>query len=100
MLALVDEIEATAERAGTGKQTGIVFVTPDYWPLPWYMRDYPKAGFFGQIVDTQEAMIVANVNQEAELAPSIAGKYDLVRTYNLRPGVDLALYVRSDIPKD
>lgn len=99
MLNLVNEIEATADRAGTGKQTGIVFVTPDYWPLPWYFRDYPRAGFFGQIVDTQEAMIVANVSQEAELAPKIAGKYDRVGQYNLRPGVDLALYVRSDVPK-
>jgi hypothetical protein len=77
-----------------------VFVTPDYWPLPWYFRDYPRAGFFGQIVDTQEAMIVANVNQEAELEPKIAGTYDKVGTYNLRPGVDLVLYVRSDIPKE
>lgn len=100
MLALVDEIEATAERAGTGKETGVVFVTPDYWPLPWYFRDYPRAGFFGSIVKTEEAMIVANVNQEAELAPSIAGTYDKVGTYNLRPGVDLALYVRTDIPKE
>lgn len=100
MLNLVDEIEATAQRAGTSKQTGIVFVTPDYWPLPWYFRDYPRAGFFGQIVDTQEAMIVANVNQEAELEPKIAGTYDKVGTYNLRPGVDLVLYVRSDIPKE
>ena len=99
MLNLIDEIEATAERAGTGKQTGIVFVTPEYWPLPWYFRDYPRAGFFGQIVDTQEAMIVARVDQEAELAPKIAGKYDRVGQYNLRPGVDLALYVRTDIPK-
>jgi uncharacterized protein (TIGR03663 family) len=99
MLNLVDDIEATAERAGTGKQTGIVFVTPDYWPLPWYFRDYPRAGFFGRIVETQEAMIVANVNQEAELEPKIAGKYDKVRQYNLRPGVDLALYVRSNVPK-
>ncbi len=99
MLNLVNEIEATADRAGTGKQTGIVFVTPDYWPLPWYFRDYPRAGFFGQIVDTQEAMIVANVNQEAELAPKIGGRYERVGRYNLRPGVDLALYVRSDIPK-
>ncbi|HEY6013358.1 MAG TPA: flippase activity-associated protein Agl23 [Candidatus Limnocylindrales bacterium] len=99
MLSLIDEIEATAARAGTGKETGIVFVTPDYWPLPWYFRDYPRAGFFGQIVDTQEAMIVANVTQEAELAPKLAGRYDLVRQYNLRPGVDLALYVRTDIPK-
>jgi uncharacterized protein (TIGR03663 family) len=99
MLALVDEIEAIAERAGTGKETGVVFVTPDYWPLPWYFRDYPRAGFFGSIVDTEEAMIVANVNQEAELAPSIEGRYDRVGTYNLRPGVDLALYVRHDVPK-
>lgn len=100
MLRLIDEIEATAERAGTGQETGIVFVTPDYWPLPWYFRDYPKAGFFGSIVETEEAMIVANVNQEAELAPSIEGRYDRVDAFNLRPGVDLALYVRNDIPKE
>ena len=80
-------------------ETGVVFVTPDYWPLPWYMRDYPKAGFFGSIVDTEEAMIVANINQEAELAPTIADSYDRVGVFNLRPGVDLVLYVRNDIPK-
>lgn len=100
MLAMIDEIEATASRAGTGRDTGVVFVTPDYWPLPWYFRDYPKAGFFGTIVDTEEAMIVANVNQEAELAPKIEGRYDRVAQYNLRPGVDLVLFVRADIPKE
>jgi uncharacterized protein (TIGR03663 family) len=98
MLSLVAEVEATARRAGTGTQTGIVFVSSEYWPLPWYFRDYPRAGFYGQIVDTQEAMIVANVTQEAELEPKITGAYEKVGTYNLRPGVDLALYVRSDIP--
>jgi len=100
MLAMIDEIEATADRAGTGLETGIVFTTPEYWPLPWYFRDYPRAGFFGAIVPTEEAMIVANVNQEAELASTLAGRYDRVGQYNLRPGVDLALYVRSDIPKE
>jgi predicted membrane-bound mannosyltransferase len=99
MLDLVEEAEATAARAGSGTDTGIVFVAPEYWPLPWYFRDWPKAGFFGSIVETEEAMIVANVSQEAELAPSIESAYDRVGTYNLRPGVDLVLYVRSDIPK-
>ena len=98
MLRLIDEIEATAERAGTGKETGVVIVSPDYWPLPWYFRDYPRAGFFGQIVETEEAMIVANVNQEAELTPAIEGRYRRAGDYNLRPGVDLVLYVRNDIP--
>lgn len=100
MLSLIDEIEATADRAGTGRQTGIVFVTPDYWPLPWYFRDYPRAGFFGAIVATEEAMIVANVNQEAELLPSIQDRYTKVGEYNLRPGVELALYVRNDAPTE
>ncbi len=95
-LALVDRIEQTAARAGTGRQTGITFVTPDYWPLPWYMRDYPQAIFHGKVVETAEPMIVANVKQEAELAPFATG-YTRAGTYNLRPGVDLVLYVRSDL---
>jgi uncharacterized protein (TIGR03663 family) len=98
MLDLVEEIEATAVRAGTGNDTGIVFVTPDYWPLPWYMREYPRAGFFGSIIETEEAMIVANVNQEAELEPQIRDRYDRVGQFNLRPGVDLSLWVRKDVP--
>jgi uncharacterized protein (TIGR03663 family) len=100
MLAMIDVIEATADRAGTGLETGIVFTTPEYWPLPWYFRDYPRAGFFGKIVPTEEAMIVANVNQEAELASTLAGRYSRIGQYNLRPGVDLALYLRNDIPKE
>ncbi len=99
MLKLIDEIEATADRAGSGLETGIVFVAPEYWPLPWYFREYPRAGFYGTITETDEAMIVANVNQEAELEPSIAGRYDRIGVYNMRPGVDLVLYVRNDVPK-
>ncbi len=100
MLLLVDEIEAIAQRAGTGTETGVVIMSPEHWPLPWYLRDYPRAGYYGKIVETEEAIIVARVDQEAELAPKIAGTYDRVGTYNLRPGVDLALYVRSDVPKE
>jgi hypothetical protein len=42
-------------------------------------------------------MVVANVNQEAELAPALADRYERVGTYNLRPGVDLVLFLRTDI---
>lgn len=100
MLTMVDDIERIAERAGTGKDTGVVFTSAEYWPLPWYFRDYPRAGFFGQIVDTTEAMIVSRVDQQAELALKFGDAYLPKRSYNLRPGVDLMLYVRSDIPTD
>jgi uncharacterized protein (TIGR03663 family) len=98
MLAMVDDIEAIASRAGTGHETGIVVMSSDYWPLPWYFRDYPRAGFFGQITDTTEAVIVANVDQEAELASKLAATYVRTRTYDLRPGVELVVYVRNDVP--
>ena len=98
MLDLVDEVEATAARAGTGTETGVVVMSPEYWPLPWYFRDWPKAGFFGSLVDVREPIIVANVSQEAELAPLIDADYDRAGTYTLRPGVDLVLYVRNDVP--
>lgn len=78
-------------------RNGIVFVSPDYWPLPWYFRDNPKAGFFGQIVPTEEAVIVANVNQEPELDPAVIGGYRRTSEFQLRPGVNLVIYVRSDI---
>lgn len=99
MLRMVNEIEVTAERAGTGKETGVAIMSPDYWPLPWYFRDYPGAIFWSRIVDTEDATVVANVNQEAELAPALADRYERVGTYNLRPGVDLVLFTRKDIPR-
>jgi uncharacterized protein (TIGR03663 family) len=93
---LLSDIERYSEKAGTGKDTGVVVVSPDYWPLPWYLRDYPKAGFYGQIVDTEEAMVLANVNQEPDLG-RFADRYTKTRTYRLRPGVDLVLYVRNEL---
>ena len=101
---LLNAVTATEARLPTGDQTAIAIVSPDYWPLPWYWRDDPNAGFWGQIADgpladNKAALIVANVNQEADLAPKIAGRYELLGRYTLRPGVDLAVYVRSDVPK-
>jgi uncharacterized protein (TIGR03663 family) len=93
---LIAKIDETGARAGTGADTGVVFVSPDYWPLPWYFRDQPKAVFFGKIVPTEEPMIVANVNQEPDLG-QYAGRYTKSGSYNLRPGVDLALYIRNDL---
>jgi uncharacterized protein (TIGR03663 family) len=93
---LIAKIDETGARAGTGRDTGVVFVSPDYWPLPWYFRNNPKVVFFGKVVPTEEPMIVANVNQEPDLG-QYADRYTKTATYNLRPGVDLALYVRNEL---
>jgi uncharacterized protein (TIGR03663 family) len=46
-LELIRQIEHYADAAGTGKETGIAIMSKEYWPMPWYLRDYTKVGYFG-----------------------------------------------------
>ena len=98
MLTMLDEVEDIATEQGTGTDTGITIVSPDYWPLPWYLRDYPKAGFWGRLEDVtlDQPIIIANTNQREQLEPLIAGRFEQAGTYKLRPGVDLDVYVATD----
>ncbi len=100
MLTMLDKIEDIAAEQGTGTDTGITIVSPDYWPLPWYLRDYPKAGFWGRLEDVplDQPIIIANTNQREQLAPLIAGQFEQAGTYKLRPGVELDVYVRTGEP--
>jgi uncharacterized protein (TIGR03663 family) len=103
-LDLVADIEATGARVGTGLDTGVTIVTGDYWPLPWYLRDYPKAGFWGfvesgdtNVLDAPEPLVLSNVTQQAEVTTKIGSTHSLIGTYTLRPGVELELYLRNDL---
>jgi uncharacterized protein (TIGR03663 family) len=97
-LDLVKEINRYAEKSGKGKDATIEIVSPDYWSMPWYMKDYKAAIFQGHLVDANTAeMIVASKAQLPELAPRYAAHYKYVGTYPLRPGVELYLLVRKDL---
>ena len=96
-IPLVSEIDRLAERAGTGKQTGVTITAREYWPLPWYLRDYPKAGFFGKMAMTQEPIVVGSPEQEAELDEMLGASHVRLNSYPLRPGVTLILYARRDL---
>jgi uncharacterized protein (TIGR03663 family) len=95
-LALVEEIERLAQRGGTKNETGITIVSPDYWPLPWYLRDYKKVGYFAQMTTTNEPLIIAREDQSAQFQATYADRYRKVGSYILRPGVNLVLYARRD----
>lgn len=105
MLTMLDEIDRISKRLGTGTDTGIALVSPDYWPLPWYFRDYKKVGYYQQIVATNEPLIIGSMAQEEALRQTYGDRYVLVSSksddgsYPLRPGVDLLLYVRKDVAK-
>ncbi len=105
MLAMIDRIESIAQKNGTGTDTGVAIVSPDYWPLPWYFRNYKKVGYYAQIVPTNEAIIIGSKAQEDQLKSQFSDRYDVIDSgadegaYPLRPGVDLLLLVRRDVKR-
>jgi len=98
-LDMVADIERFAEVSGKGKDTAVEVVSPDYWPLVWYLRDYPKAIFHGKFFDTKTAeMIIAKKGeQDAEAIRRYSANYVYHASYPLRPGVELMLLVRKDL---
>ncbi len=101
-LDLVRDIERFAEKSGKGKDAAVEIVSPDYWPMVWYMKDYPKAVFHGRLTDTTSAeMIVAKKQeQDAEVIRRYSSNYRFIRSFRLRSGVDLMLLVRKDLAGD
>jgi uncharacterized protein (TIGR03663 family) len=100
-LQLLKEIDKAAAQAG-GYQAGITIVSPDYWPLPWYLRDYKRVGYYGRMSPSSEPIIIASETQKAEMSTQFGDRYRLVPSaepgggYELRPGVSLLLYVRNN----
>jgi uncharacterized protein (TIGR03663 family) len=104
MLALVDEVNRVAERTQQRGQTGITIVSRDYWPLPWYFRDYMRVGYHGRMSASTEPVIIASESQGAEVQRTFGDRYQQISSgfnsagsYPLRPGVNLLLYVRRDV---
>ena len=96
-LQLIDQINRFAARAGTGYETNINIASPDYWPMPWYLRDYKHVGYPGRLSATTDPIIVINANQAGEALTTLGEQYREVGTYPLRPGVTLELFVRRDL---
>ena len=99
MLDLVAEIEHYAQKSGLGQEATIEIVSPDYWPLTWYLNDYKHANFHGQFIDANasEMIVAKKTEQDVEAVRRYAAHYKFTGVWALRPGVDLVLLVRKDL---
>jgi len=115
-LVMLEQIDRVANQLKTGNDTGIALLSPEYWPLPWYFRNYHRVGYYQKVVDTTEPIIIASRGQEEEMQTTFGERYQLIDSsklfdaridpeknpggsFSLRPGVDLLLYVRKDVAK-
>jgi hypothetical protein len=93
------------------KEMQIDIIIPDheYWPLPWYLRDFPHAAWMDQVEQDQVAapLIIAAASVEKELIlklyelPPPGQRYLYLSLFSgrkeLRPGQELRVYLRKDI---
>ena len=96
-LGLISEIDSIAEANPAKKDIGITVMSPEHWPLPWYLREYTHVGYWGKIVPTSEPIVIALQSQVEEVEQQLGSKYRLVSTHDLRPGNKLFLFVRNDV---
>jgi uncharacterized protein (TIGR03663 family) len=115
-LVMLEQIDQIAAQMKTGHDTGVAIVSPEYWPLPWYFRDYKRVGYYQKVAPTTEPVIIGSVGQEEEIKATYGDQYQQIDSsklndpriladrnpngsFSLRPGVDLLLYVRKDVAR-
>jgi uncharacterized protein (TIGR03663 family) len=98
---LVDEVDRIAQQSKEGSKTGITIVSPDYWPLPWYLRNYSRVGYYGRMTPSTEPIIIASESQREAVESTFGPLYHQVPSkeiggaFALRPGVSLLLYAKQ-----
>jgi predicted membrane-bound mannosyltransferase len=96
-LGLVNEIDAIAAANPAKKDIGITVMSPEHWPLPWYLREYKNVGYWGRIVPTSEPIVIALQPQVPEVQSQLGKEYREYSTHDLRPGNTLVMFVRKDV---
>jgi predicted membrane-bound mannosyltransferase len=97
---LIARMGEIAARTGDKYNAGIdvAVENQEYWPLPWYVRDYKHIGYNGHVAETNDAVILVKTSQVGDVESLLGSRYVRVGgTYPLRPGVDLALFGRRDL---
>ncbi len=80
-----------------GRSMPVHFITPEYWPLPYYLRQLDHVGYWHEIPAAPDApVVVAATDLQERLEPLLRHPY-AAEFYGLRPGVLLVCYVRQDL---
>ena len=73
---------------------------PYYWPLPWYIRQFPNAGYWQGIPDDVQAPIVlADPDFDEVLTKKLGDTHLMNHIYGLRPGAFFEIWIRMDVWK-
>ena len=93
---LIEQVETLLRKHGDG--LGVWVTSGDYWPMPYYLRDWDKiVGYYQGRIPTGDvpSVVITSSTQEAEMREKLAGYRRL--QFMLRPGVALAMFVEPGV---
>ena len=80
-----------------GLSMRVHFITPDYWPMPYYLRGFRQTGYWNEIPAAPDApVIVTCPDLQEQLDPRLHDRYH-TEYFGLRPGVLLVLMVQQEL---
>ncbi len=69
-----------------------------YWPLPWYLREFPNIGYYqGVPEDAQAPIVLADPDYEDQLDKKLGPTHLMNHIYGLRPGAFFEIWIHMDV---
>jgi len=98
ILELVEKVKAIAAVQPEGFRTLVKVMArdSDYWPLPWYLREFAQVGWWNEVPEDPRAPIIINdARLHHALEPHIEKTHTATGIYSLTPRVFLELVVEE-----
>lgn len=99
LLNLVRRIEDLAAVHPEGRNLVVQVMVPksDYWPLPWYLRGFPRVGYTDEVPERIAAdVVIAGLELEDAVAAQLGEGY-FTEYFGLRSGVLLEVHIRQPL---
>ena len=98
ILGLVRQLRSLADVDPDGRRMLVKVMAPeaDYWPLPWYLRQFKNVGWWDQLPADPWAPVMI-VSSKFQAALEEHKTHMMVRYFALRPQVFFELYVQADL---
>jgi len=98
LLNLVAKTKSVAAAAdGNETRMAVIGADDDYWPLPWYLRQYSSVGWWNTADETNVRAPLVIASASAHLELDARGTHIMVGYFQFRPQVFLEFYVEREL---
>ncbi|MDQ2732095.1 MAG: TIGR03663 family protein [Armatimonadota bacterium] len=96
---MAHRVESIARATPQGRNMVVMVISHDayYWPIPWYLRQFPNVGYFTEVPSGPlGTVILASPDFDAALQKRLSGQYKMTGYNGLRPAVFYETWVKMD----